>query len=344
MTTKYQDTPSIVDQEITTVRSTQKLRYSDLTALEKRDYLFDQGIRPTAYENYPDEKRPDVFFGLGSAVTAWRAVQSESLSTTLTRVNDEFEQPKVKLFHTYGTTAKIAFTPEPDTPYTGIFSQKTYGLARFSYAGPVVAIGVVPGLGLKFPLDGDHPSQNLVVMRKLDPQGTPLQAHTHQSVFQNAFTNILPTPSAANLIMRFVKDRFETVVDDGRGLHQTVDNLAGVDSHGAPVEADKINAPYRVIFRPTLEATEKSDPTLDFRDDLSRNIRSGTPIYQVFALTEPQEAELNRAGVFEVEDLLGHGHKIGTITTESEFVASKYGDYRLFFQHAVRYIRDAYRK
>lgn len=345
--TQYQDTPSIVDREITTVRSAERLRYSDLTALEKRDYLFDQGIRATAYENYPDQKRPDVFFGLGSPQTAWRAVQSESLSTTLTRVNDEFEQPKVKLFHTYGTTAKIVFAPEPGTPYTGIFRQTAYGLARFSYAGPVVAIGVVPGLGLKFPLDGDQPSQNLVVMRKLDPQGAPLQAlgpHAHQSVFQNPFTNIVPAPSPANLIMRFVKDRFESVVDEGRGLHQTVDNLASVDSHGVWVAADKVNAPYRVIFRPTPEATENSDPTLDFRDDLSRNIRSGTPIYQVFALAEPQEAELNRAGVSEVEDLLGHGHKIGTITTESEFVASKYGDYRLFFQHAARYIRDAYRK
>jgi hypothetical protein len=347
MTAKYQDTPSIVDREVTTVRPPQKLRYSDLTAVEKRDYLFDQGICATAYENYPDEKRPDVFLGLGSVETAWRAVQTDALSTTLTRLNDEFEQPKVKLFHTYGTTAKIRFTPEPDTPYTGIFSQTAYGLARFSYAGPVAAIGVVPGLGLKFPLDGDQPSQNLVVMRKLDPQGAPLQAlgpHAHQSVFQNPFTNILPVPSPANLIMRFVKDRFETVVDDGKGLHQTLDNLAGVNSHGVRVEADKVIAPYRVIFRPTAEAIEKSDPTLDFRDDLSRNIKSGTMIYQVFALAEPQEAELNRAGVSEVEDLVGHGHKIGTITTESAFVASKYGDYRLFFQHAARYIRDVYRK
>ena len=45
-----------------------------------------------------------------------------------------------------------------------------------------------------------------------------------------------------------------------------------------------------------------------------------------------------------VEKLLAHGRKIGTITTESEFIASKYGDYRLFFKHNARYLRNEFRK
>lgn len=341
---RYQDTPSVIRNEITTVRTGQRLRYSELTGREKRDYLFDQGIRPTAYGNYKDEARPDVMGGVVQfSKSALESIANHLLSQSLTRVGDEFEQPKPKLFHTYGTTAKIAFTPEANTPYTGVLSEKTHGLARFSYAGPVIGVGVVPGLGLKFPIDGDHPSENLVVMRKLDRQ-QPLWrffgTHSHNSVFQNPFTNILPVPSLTNLIMRTVNKRFETVVENGKGLHQTLENLASVHTNGSPVAQDRIVAPYRVIFRPTAEATASSDPTIDFRDDLAQNIKPGTPIYAVFALGEAQEMELNGKGVTEVEELLAHGEKIGTIGTESEFIASKYGDYRLFFKHSDRFIRD----
>src|SRR5713226_952103 len=234
----YRDTPSIIHNEITTVRAGQRLRYSDLTGREKRDYLFDQGIRPTAYGNYKDEARPEVIGGLVQfSKSALESIAHHLLSQSLTRVGDELEVPKPKLFHTYGTTAKIRFTPEPNTPYTGILSKSAHGLARFSYAGPVLGIGVVPGLGLKFLIDGDHPSENLVVMRKLDPQQPGLESlstRSHNSVFQNPFTNILPLPSLANVIMQLVKIRFETVVIHGKGLHQSVDNLASVHTDGSP--------------------------------------------------------------------------------------------------------------
>ena len=341
----YQDTPSIIHDQITTVRPGQKLKYPELTGREKRDYLFEQGIRPTAYN---DAARPDVISGVVQfSKSALESIANHLLSATLTRVSDEFETPKIKLFHTYGSTAKIEFTPEPNTPYSGIFSAAAPGLARFSYAGPVVGIGVVPGLGLKFPLDGDHPSENLVVMNKLDrqqPFWRFFSTHSHNSVFQNPFTNILPTPSFTNLIMRTVKHRFETVVENGQGLHQSVENLAAVHTNGSAVAQDKIVTPYRLIFRPTAQAIASSDPTIDFRDDLARNLKQGTAIYEIFALTEAQEVELNRKGVRQVEELLPHGQKIGTLITASEFIASAYGDYRLFFKHADRFIRNEYKK
>lgn len=341
----YQDTPSIIHADITTVRSGETLKYSQLTGEEKRDYLFEQGIRPTGYGN---ETRPDVMCGLLQfSKSALESIANHLLSTTLTRVSDEFEEPKLKLFHTYGATAKIRFTPEPATPYTGIFSEIAPGLARFSYAGPVAGIGVVPGLGIKFPIDGDHPSENLVVMRKLDRQ-QPIwrffSTRSHNSVFQNAFTNILPAPRFTNLIMRTVQSRFETVVVTGKGLHQPVDNVASIHTNGNAVAPDKIVAPYRLIFRPTAQVVAVSDPTIDFRDDLAKNIKTGTPIYEIFALTEAQESQLNSKGVTEVEDLLAHGQKIGTMATESEFIASQYGDYRLFLKHNARYIREEFRR
>jgi hypothetical protein len=344
----YRDTPSIVHRiDIDSARPGKKLTYADLTAREKRDYLFDQGIRATAYGTGNNGEKPDVLHGLLQfSESALQSMHQRALSQTLTRIFDELEEPKRKLFHTYGATAKIVFVPDANTPYTGLFAQTALGLARFSYAGPVSAIGVVPGLGLKFPIDGDRPSENLVVMRKLDRQQPLIHAlshHSHNSVFQNPFTNILPSPSLPNVTMQVVKQRFETVVEQGKGLHQPVDNWAGVNVDGTAV-AGVARAPYRVIFRPTDAARSRSDPTIDFRDDLARNVAAGTTIYEVFALDEGEEDELNRRGIAEVEELLDHARRIGSIATESEFIASRYGDYRLFFQHNTRFLREEFKR
>ena len=112
---RFEDTPSIVGREITTVRPGQTLRYSELTGREKRDYLFDQGIQPTAYEKFPGEARPEVIPGIVQFTgSAWESITNHLLAETLIRESDELERPKPKLFHTYGTTAKILFTPQPD--------------------------------------------------------------------------------------------------------------------------------------------------------------------------------------------------------------------------------------
>ncbi len=324
---RIEDTPSIVGNQIAVVRDGRSVtvRYENLTGHEKRDYLFDQGILATAYsaQSLPDIITGQIRFAGAALVTGAR----QSLGRTLTRVSDEFETPQAKLFHTFGTTAKIVFTPAPGTPFTGLFSRPAHGLARFSYAGPVgrsltPGVGIVPGLGLKFPIDGNRASENLVVMRMLDRQ-------TDASVFQHPFTNILPDPGLFNLVMQGVKVSFERVVTVGEGLHQALDNLAAICTDGSPV--DNARAPHRIIFRPTQTAQSLSGKgeEFDFRIDLDRNIASGTPIYDVLALDEPQEQGLNGK---DVEDLVEHGRQVGVITTESSFVASSYGDYRLFFQ------------
>jgi len=183
-------------------------------------------------------------------------------------------------------------------------------------------------------------------MRKLDrqqPLADALSQHSHNSVFQNPFTNILPSPSAINVTMRVVKESFEKVVADGKGLHQPVDNLAAVSVTGERLDPSRVNAPFRIVLRPTRQALAASDPTIDFREDLARNLKAGTPIYDVLALTQAEEQALNEEDVREVEELLAHARRIGTLTTESEFIASRYGDFRLFFQHNAHFIRDEYR-
>ena len=346
---RFEDTPSIVHCEITSVRAGERLRYGQLTGREKRDYLFDEGIRPTAYANYPDEGQPPVTTGIVQfSRSALKSVANHLLGQTLTRIGDELESPKPKLFHTYGATAKIVSVPKPAAArYTGLFAVPAAGLARFSYAGPVLGVGVVPGLGLKFPVDGDNPSANLVAMRMLDrqqPFWRYFGTRSHNSVFQHAFTNILPQPRFTNLVMRAVNKRFETVVLTGKGLHQPVDGLARLCPDGTPVPSDRLAAPYRLIFRPTAQARAASNPTIDFRDDLAKNIPVGMPIYDVLALDESEEHQLRRRGNATVEALQSCAVEIGTIITESEFIASKYGDYRLFFRHNDRFLREEFRR
>jgi hypothetical protein len=331
---------------MTTLRSGRK--YTELSAIEKRDYLFEEGVRPTAYQNYKGEERPSAVLGMTQfARSAFKALQSEPLSRSLTFSSDEFLEPRQKLIHTYGTTAKVLFEPDAATPYTGIFSERAHGLARFSYAGPMLAVGAVPALALKFPIDGAHASLNIVVMNKLDRQ-QPFwhffSKHSHNSVFQNRFTNILPTPRATNLFIRTRNDRFKTVVQDGTVLRQPVDGVAGIHTNGNPVGADEVKAPYRLILSPTKQAVESSDPKIDFRDDLARNIKPGTAIYEIYALTESEEKDFNSAGVSKLDGLLKSARRIGALTTESEFIASKWGDYRLFFQHSDQFLLDRYRK
>jgi hypothetical protein len=143
----------------------------------------------------------------------------------------------------------------------------------------------------------------------------------------------LPDPNITNAIMRGVKQRFETVVSAGHGLDQPVVNFAQVHTSGEPVAGD-VRAPFRVILAPTREARLMSDAQIDFRVDLARNIPQGTTIYDVLGL---DEADDDRS--LDLEDLVPRARRIGGLTTESEFIASAYGDYRLFFKHSDVYLR-----
>ena len=126
-------------------------------------------------------------------------------------------------------------------------------------------------------------------------------------------------------------------------LRQPVEGVASIHTNGNPVLDNEVKAPYRLILSPTKQAVEASDPKIDFRDDMARNIKAGTTIYEVYGLNESEEKDLNRAGISKLDGLLKSAKRIGTLTTESEFIASKWGDYRLFFQHSDRFILEKYR-
>jgi hypothetical protein len=126
------DAPSVVGRDITMFRGGQMLRYADLTAIEKRDYLFDAGIRATAYTH----DMPDVHLGIVQfAESAFLSFAHHLLGETITRNGDELESPKHKLFHSFGTTAKIRFTPAPGSAYTGCSRRRCTACCVFRTPG-----------------------------------------------------------------------------------------------------------------------------------------------------------------------------------------------------------------
>jgi len=66
-------------------------------------------------------------------------------------------------------------------------------------------------------------------------------------------------------------------------------------------------------------------------------------IYEMLALGEAREAALLKTGAADLDELIPHAERIGTLTTESKFIASKYGDYRLFFKHGDVFLRKELR-
>ena len=66
-------------------------------------------------------------------------------------------------------------------------------------------------------------------------------------------------------------------------------------------------------------------------------------ICEVLALDEAREAALLKTGAAALDEFIPHAERIGTVTTDSEFIASKYVDCRLFFRHSDGSLRKELR-
>lgn len=208
-----------------------------------------------------------------------------------------------KSMNTYGTSALFEFVADADSPYTGLL-QGASGVMRFSTMGPPGLVGNVPGLALKFLVDG-KPSRDMVVMNGFAGQGGST------NVFLKPMSNALPPPES-----RLMKGVVAILAKAAKGdpLRRGVDHLAGVGGDGAGV--DKPVAPYQIFFEPTHRDGIPADTANDFREDLA-GVKPGTMIYEVTATAAPNAPKV----------------RIGRLVTRSPFVASEYGDTTLLFKH-----------
>jgi hypothetical protein len=283
--------------EDATLKLFQSDSYRSAAAAEKQNALW-QAILDTRYPSLP----PVKFSYIWSVV---RGFIIYALRKPFVTVSD-VRRPRSKMFHPWGTAAKMRYVADGKHPYTGLFATGARGLVRLSLAMDVDRFS--PGGGFKFLIDG-QPSQNLVTVPGLDP-------FKSRNFFGWPLTNVLAAPTGPP----FSRGWFFTYTwmsKVANPLVQPLGHLARVTAGGETVAQAK--APYCVFLRAAEDIGFDPATRQDFRDELSTRIKPGTILYRMYGIAEEGGAE---------EVYLGH------FVTESGFVAASFVDKMLAFEHA----------
>jgi hypothetical protein len=273
--------------------------FQSWTAAQKQAFLWNERILPSKYETLPKI----TALRCGQILSTLKAIAT--LDKSFDIASDELIEGRVKIVHGYGSAVQVEFQADPTSPYTGLY-QGALGIARLSLAAPPSKDSFVPGMAVKFFADG-LPSANVHVMQSVDGQGS------NKNVLAFPFTNRVPDAKgfATKTISKWFA-RFSPAFDLG------VDHLSFANADGSPVTSPVF--PFQIYFVPTPRAQALLDAKTenDFRNELEK-IPANTVLYEVWARSDAYAGGLSTI--------------IGALTTRSEFVASKYGDEKLGFQH-----------
>lgn len=281
-------------------------------ACQKADFIWNGKIAPTRYgTELPALTAPGIWDALRLAMPSFTV-------KSLTTEGDELEQGRRKLVHAFGAETLFRFVVNRAVAggYTGIFqSGAECVIGRLSVATKPTDNRSVPGLALKFFIDGDHPSVNLHIMNSLNGQDG-------NNFFEKTFSNVIPP--AASFATRLFAGFFERAAirfgaKDPDPGHLTVEHLAAIETDGSKVVAPR--APYQVLFKPRPAASARFKGVTmkdDFRIKLAE-FPVGEVLYDVYALDKGETSE--------------QGKLLGQLVLNSRIVASRYGDEKLYFQH-----------
>jgi hypothetical protein len=281
--------------------------YQTLSAKEKMDDLWKQITADTQSADW---------YG----ATKIASLFTECLDPTFEEESDVLPDGRLKVIHTVGIIAKAEFVPISGHPYTGMLkSGNTNVLLRLSTAKaydtsdttPQGAFeNFVPGLSLKFLVDG-KPSTNQVAMYSTSGQPS-------WNFFKNDLT---PQFDIQYANMTFAENLVAAKFSSKTNYISTLGmkELCGIMANGTVIDDDKINIPFKLIFRPSDEVKSIMNDsfTSDYKEVVSA-LPIGTTIYEVYAVERPDC----------IESL------IGEIRLTSQFTTSKFADLSLFFKHA----------
>lgn len=231
------------------------------------------------------------------------AFNRTDMKVTVQRISDEMPEGRIKHIHKRGAVAAVQFEADPQSPFTGLFQGARCGLIR---AGLAVAPGglspVVPGAALKLFVDG-RPSANLLFMPSLDGQGS------NYNFFAFPFNTSIAEPK--NIVLKLLKTIFARASSTPTSLSL---NLASKYTENGDKVGDAL-APEIAVFEPTREVQFSESPH-DVRLDLL-GLPVGTVLFHVF----------------EKKSDGSRGIRMGQVVTKTPFVASEWGDDRIFFRH-----------
>lgn len=284
---------------------------ASLSACQKADSMWNDKIVPSRYAQLPVLTSPG-FLDLLTLISGHFALKA------LTTQGDELEAGRSKLIHAFGAEARLrlVINPAAADSYTGIFhSGAPCVIGRFSLATKPAPETSIPGLALKFFIDGDQPSVNLLLMHSVDEQA----GHNY---FAQTFSNILPPPRAfakQMLASAFERSAIQFGAKDPNPGRLTLENLAGIQVDGRRIASPR--APYQILFRPTVLALalmQGASAQDDFRLKLA-GLTVGQAVYDVFTLAEGDAPENARL--------------LGQLVLTAPVVSSHFGDDKLYFQH-----------
>jgi hypothetical protein len=268
--------------------------WQERTAAEKLAHLWDRCILATEFDALPPYD--------------WRVLRlaKSYLEQSFDHVSDELPADHQRVLHLRGSVARAEWRALPDCPYTGLFRGASSALVRMSLgAPPHWPFPFVPGLAVKLLVDGE-PSANLHLLHSVEGQGQ------NRDLFALPLTNRIP--HAKGWIAWVGEQFFRQVKDDPYDL--PVDHLALMRQDGQL--EDPPSHPHQLVFVPGDHVPRRKDPLAqhDFRRDLAA-IEPDTLLYEVHACDQPGDEPRHIANLF----------------IRSRFVASWWGDERLYFQH-----------
>lgn len=245
------------------------------------------------------------------------------------RFSDENPYNNQKVIHTGGAVATVRVEPAGGHDFTGMYRDGfEHGLVRLSmvadWTQPCKVVGqgcLKPSMALKMLRDGDY-SSNVVAQHDL---GDGVGWHFNFFDFTHASWLPAPTGAAASLITYLFS--FAANKDEISGVG--VEELSTGGSRAHQSKAD-IKAPKLVYFVPRQMSfsDEEHDPRSDFV-----KIAPGTALYDI--MTVADDACFDGSTPMLWTDLSDNCRriKLATVISTSRFVASDWGDRRLFFQH-----------
>jgi hypothetical protein len=285
--------------------------YESWSAAQKQSFLWNERILKTQYDVLPPFQKIDI---LGLLFTAF--------STKLDFASDEAPPNWKKAIHAHGTVAQVKFRAVPDSPFTGLFKGADYGFVRLSVTGDPAHRGFAPGLALKLLIDG-QPSENVSALFSLTGQGDNYNFFTHE------MSNIVAAENEWG--PRFLNFVFRRGSGFPRKLY--LQGFGHLDQQG--VKEGSPAFPYRIYFVPNSNLHFDETPPHDFREDMG-TLPTGTSLYDVFAVPSDEAGDDNAVQMVDLIEQPAYRQQailIGTLEMASPFVASFYGDSRLFFKH-----------
>ena len=274
--------------------------YEKRSAREKSDLLWAN----VNADPYPDAKLPTR----APSPIARIKLFSVNFNKGSFAPGDELPPDRPKLVHTYGSCARVSLHITEKHPYTGMLARGGDALVRFSDAKGGGTF--LPSLAFKFFVDGRLSTNVLVLPSDYREKG---DLRCFSSTYCNA---TLPAKELDTKLVQYTFQKTAKALNATRlyAVYLPLHDFASIHPDGTKPESPLV--PDRIEFVPT-DAVKKACPNdPDFRRALAA-IPAGTVLFRVFA-----SANIDKP----VEP-------IGEVRLDSAWVASAYGDARLFFQH-----------